>query len=131
MVNLLGAAQIRALAEKLDLKPTQTLGQNFVIDANICRKIVKLAQVSESDIALEIGPGLGSLTLALLEQVKQVVAVEIDNRLANQLPITVTENGFSNEKLIEVTKIQVDGCLNINGVKCDWLLIINEPYIEI
>jgi len=103
-MNLLGAAQIRALAEKLDLKPTKKLGQNFVIDANICRKIVKLAQVSESDIALEIGPGLGSLTLALLEQTKQVVAVEIDNRLANQLPITVTENGFSNEKLIVINE---------------------------
>jgi 16S rRNA (adenine1518-N6/adenine1519-N6)-dimethyltransferase len=61
---------------------------------------VKLAKVSDSDIALEIGPGLGSLTLALLEQAKQVVAVEIDTRLANQLPFTVTEQGFSNEKLI-------------------------------
>ena len=66
-MNLLGPAQIRSLAEKLDLKPTKKLGQNFVIDANICRKIVKLAQVSDFDIALEIGPGLGSLTLALLE----------------------------------------------------------------
>ncbi len=104
MVNLLGPAQIRALAEKLDLKPTKKLGQNFVIDANICQKIVKLAQVSDSDIALEIGPGLGSLTLALLEQAKQVVAVEIDNRLANQLPLTVTEHGFSGDELIVLNK---------------------------
>ena len=111
-MNLLGAAQIRALAEKLDLKPTKKLGQNFVIDANICRKIVKLAQVNDSDIALEIGPGLGSLTLALLEQAKQVVAVEIDNRLANQLPITVAEFGFSSEKLIVLNDKSIRGGAN-------------------
>ena len=124
-MNLLGAAQIRALAEKLDLKPTKKLGQNFVIDANICRKIVKLAQVSESDIALEIGPGLGSLTLALLEQTKQVVAVEIDNRLANQLPITVIENGFSSEKLIVINEDAMT--LTHLDVK-PTVLVANLPY---
>ena len=66
MSNLLGAAEVRALADQLNLKPTKKLGQNFVVDANTCRKIVKLATVEKSDIALEIGPGLGSLTLALL-----------------------------------------------------------------
>jgi Dimethyladenosine transferase (rRNA methylation) len=86
MSNLLGAVEIRALAEQLNLKPTKKLGQNFVVDANTCRKIVKLAAVESTDIALEIGPGLGSLTLALLEKAKQVLAVEIDDRLANQLP---------------------------------------------
>jgi 16S rRNA (adenine1518-N6/adenine1519-N6)-dimethyltransferase len=65
-MSLLGAAEIRALAAQLDLKPAKALGQNFVIDANICRKIVKLANVTSTDVALEIGPGLGSLTLALL-----------------------------------------------------------------
>jgi 16S rRNA (adenine1518-N6/adenine1519-N6)-dimethyltransferase len=60
--DLLGASEIRELAAKLDLKPTKKLGQNFVVDANTCRKIVKLADVTSSDIALEIGPGLGSLT---------------------------------------------------------------------
>jgi len=62
MKTLLGAAEIRELAKELDLKPTKKLGQNFVVDANTCRKIVKLAEVVEGDIALEIGPGLGSLT---------------------------------------------------------------------
>ena len=57
MSNLLGAAEIRELAALLDLKPTKKLGQNFVVDANTCRKIVKLADVSKSDVALEIGPG--------------------------------------------------------------------------
>ena len=87
-MTLLGAAEIRALAEKLDLKPSKSLGQNFVIDANVCRKIVRTAGVTATDIALEIGPGLGSLTLALMEEAASVVAVEIDSRLANQLPIT-------------------------------------------
>ena len=100
MKTLLGAAEIRELAKELDLKPTKKLGQNFVIDANTCRKIVKLAQVSEGDIALEIGPGLGSLTLALLENAHQVLAVEIDARLANQLSITVEKHGFDSKKLI-------------------------------
>ena len=100
MKTLLGAVEIRELAKELDLKPTKKLGQNFVVDANTCRKIVKLAQVSEGDIALEIGPGLGSLTLALLENAQQVLAVEIDDRLASHLPITVEKHGFDSKNLI-------------------------------
>ena len=99
MSNLLGAAEVRALADQLNLKPTKKLGQNFVVDANTCRKIVKLATVEKSDIALEIGPGLGSLTLALLEEASQVIAIEIDSRLAGQLPITAAERGFDQDKL--------------------------------
>ena len=104
MTNLLGASEIRELANKLDLKPTKKLGQNFVVDANTCRKIVKLAEVGNKDIALEIGPGLGSLTLALLEGAKQVVAVEIDDRLAKQLPLTSAEHGFSEKQLITLNQ---------------------------
>ena len=104
MTNLLGASEIRELANKLDLKPTKKLGQNFVVDANTCRKIVKLAEVGNKDIALEIGPGLGSLTLALLESAKQVVAVEIDDRLAKQLPLTSIEHGFSDKQLITLNQ---------------------------
>jgi 16S rRNA (adenine1518-N6/adenine1519-N6)-dimethyltransferase len=100
MKSLLGAAEIRELALGLDLQPTKKLGQNFVVDANTCRKIVKLAQVEERDTALEIGPGLGSLTLAILENAHQVLAVEIDDRLANQLPITVEKHGLDPKKLI-------------------------------
>ena len=88
-MSLLGAAEIRDLAAQLDLKPSKSLGQNFVHDANVCRKIVRIAGVTSSDIALEIGPGLGSLTLAMLEEAQSVIAVEIDERLAKQLPITV------------------------------------------
>ena len=104
MSNLLGATEIRELAAKLDLKPTKKLGQNFVVDANTCRKIVKLADVTSTDIALEIGPGLGSLTLALLEVSKSVIAIEIDQRLAQQLPITVVTRGIESSKLTVLTQ---------------------------
>ncbi len=87
--HLLGAAQIRELAASLDLQPTKKLGQNFVVDGNTVRKIVRTAGVVAGDEVLEVGPGLGSLTLGLLETGARVTAVEIDGRLAEQLPITV------------------------------------------
>lgn len=91
-MSLLGAAEIRELAEALDLKPSKSLGQNFVHDGNVCRKIVRTAGLTSKDIALEIGPGLGSLTLAMLEDAAAVIAVEIDLRLASQLPITAAKH---------------------------------------
>jgi len=90
-VALLGPAEIRALATALDLQPTKKLGQNFVVDGNTVRKIVRTAGVISGDEVLEVGPGLGSLTLGLLEAGARVTAVEIDGRLAAQLPITVAE----------------------------------------
>jgi 16S rRNA (adenine1518-N6/adenine1519-N6)-dimethyltransferase len=89
--DLLGPAEIRALAAQLGLRPTKTLGQNFVIDANTVRRIVRVSGVGADDVVLEVGPGLGSLTLALLETVEHVVAVEVDPVLAEQLPVTVAE----------------------------------------
>jgi len=88
-LRLLGPAEIRDLAELLDVRPTKKLGQNFVIDANTVRRIVRVAEVAEGDVVVEVGPGLGSLTLGLLETGARVVAVEIDGRLAAQLPVTV------------------------------------------
>jgi len=99
-MSLLGAAEIRELAELLDLRPAKSLGQNFVIDGNVCQKIVRVAGVTADDIALEIGPGLGSLTLALLEVTSTVIAVEIDQRLADRLPITVADHRDSGYNLI-------------------------------
>lgn len=90
-VTLLGPAEIRDLAELLDVTPTKKLGQNFVIDANTVRKIVKVAQVQAGDVVVEIGPGLGSLSLGIVEAGASLVAVEIDRRLASQLPITFAE----------------------------------------
>jgi len=90
-VQLLGPAEIRDLAELLGIQPTKKLGQNFVIDANTVRRIVKSAGVVGGETVVEVGPGLGSLTLGLLETGASVVAVEIDRRLAEQLPITVSQ----------------------------------------
>jgi 16S rRNA (adenine1518-N6/adenine1519-N6)-dimethyltransferase len=90
-VTLLGPAQIRDLADLLGVNPTKKLGQNFVVDANTVRRIVRAAEVQPGETVVEIGPGLGSLTLALLEARASVVAVEIDPRLAQQLPLTAAE----------------------------------------
>ncbi|MFF0708966.1 16S rRNA (adenine(1518)-N(6)/adenine(1519)-N(6))-dimethyltransferase RsmA [Gordonia sputi] len=89
--RLLGPAQIRRLAAELDVRPTKTLGQNFVHDANTVRRIVAASGVGPDDTVLEVGPGLGSLTLALLGTAGRVVAVEIDPKLAARLPHTVDE----------------------------------------
>ncbi|WP_207670004.1 16S rRNA (adenine(1518)-N(6)/adenine(1519)-N(6))-dimethyltransferase RsmA [Glaciibacter flavus] len=86
---MLGPAEIRDLAELLGVTPTKKLGQNFVIDANTVRRIVKAGGVRAGEHVVEIGPGLGSLTLGLLEAGASVTAVEIDGRLAEQLPKTV------------------------------------------
>ncbi|MEU6849296.1 16S rRNA (adenine(1518)-N(6)/adenine(1519)-N(6))-dimethyltransferase RsmA [Actinacidiphila alni] len=87
--TLLGPADIRELAAALGVRPTKQRGQNFVIDANTVRRIVRTAQVRPEDTVVEVGPGLGSLTLALLEAAERVTAVEIDDVLAAALPATV------------------------------------------
>jgi 16S rRNA (adenine1518-N6/adenine1519-N6)-dimethyltransferase len=124
-MTLLGAAQIRELAAALDLKPSKSLGQNFVHDANVCRKIVRTAGLEASDIALEIGPGLGSLTLAMLEVAQSVVAVEIDARLAKQLPITVSRNCDQAEAL---TVINADALTLQSLPVAPTVLVANLPY---
>jgi 16S rRNA (adenine1518-N6/adenine1519-N6)-dimethyltransferase len=88
-VQLLGPADIRALAHRLGLRPTKALGQNFLHDANTIRRIVRTAELTEGESVLEVGPGLGSLTLGLLEAGAQVSAVEVDPVLATALPDTV------------------------------------------
>ncbi len=90
--GLLGATEIRRLADELGVSPTKKLGQNFVHDANTIRRIVSIAGVSEGDHVLEVGPGLGSLTLGLLEAGATVTAIEIDPRLAEALPGTVSKH---------------------------------------
>ncbi|WP_431964879.1 16S rRNA (adenine(1518)-N(6)/adenine(1519)-N(6))-dimethyltransferase RsmA [Nocardia sp. bgisy134] len=88
---LLGPAEVRVLAEQFGVRPTKQLGQNFVHDANTVRRIVAAAGVGRADTVLEVGPGLGSLTLALLDVVDSVIAVEIDPVLAEHLPVTVAD----------------------------------------
>ena len=91
MVELLGSGEIRRLAAELDLKPTKKLGQNFVIDPNTIRKIVGAANLSPRDKVVEIGPGLGSLTLGLLEKVNSLAVIEFDSRLADRLKQTLDQ----------------------------------------
>jgi len=88
---LLGPADLRALADRLGLRPTKRLGQNFVHDANTVRRIVAAANLTAGDVVLEVGPGLGSLTLALLGVADRVLAVEVDPLLAGALPATVAD----------------------------------------
>lgn len=90
-IRLLGAADIRRLAEQAGVRPTKQKGQNFVIDANTVRRIVDVSGVGPEDVVVEIGPGLGSLTLALLGRSAHVTAVEIDDVLAARLPSTIAE----------------------------------------
>jgi 16S rRNA (adenine1518-N6/adenine1519-N6)-dimethyltransferase len=89
VVNLLGPAEIRDLARRLGVRPTKKLGQNFVHDPNTVRRIVAVAALDPSDVVLEVGPGLGSLTLALLPAAAHVHAVEVDPVLAGALPETI------------------------------------------
>ena len=87
----LGAGAIRELAARVGIIPTKKLGQNFVIDPNTVRYIVEQSRIDSQSVVVEVGPGLGSLTLRLLEVASHVAAVEIDSRLAAQLPVTVEE----------------------------------------
>jgi 16S rRNA (adenine1518-N6/adenine1519-N6)-dimethyltransferase len=94
-IRLLSRTEIRNLAKELDFRPRKALGQNFVHDSNTLRRIVSASGVNKSDHVLEVGPGLGSLTLALLDRGAPVTAVEIDPVLAERLPKTVAEHSDS------------------------------------
>ncbi|MGN6220247.1 MAG: 16S rRNA (adenine(1518)-N(6)/adenine(1519)-N(6))-dimethyltransferase RsmA [Microbacterium sp.] len=124
-VTLLGAAEIRALAADLDVTPTKKLGQNFVVDANTVRKIVHAAEVQPGDRVVEVGPGLGSLTLAILEAGASVTAVEIDHRLAERLPETAAAHGVVDGAL---TVVDADA-LRVTELPGDpAVLVANLPY---
>ena len=101
-VRLLGPAEIRALAAAAGIRPTKTLGQNFLHDANTIRRIVRIADLGPDEVALEVGPGLGSLTFGLLSAVDRVTAVEIDPVLAALLTRTAAERGVG-DRLSVVT----------------------------
>jgi 16S rRNA (adenine1518-N6/adenine1519-N6)-dimethyltransferase len=110
-VQLLGPADVRALAVSLGIRPTKTLGQNFVVDANTVRRIARLAEVGPGEVVLEVGPGLGSLTLALLETGADVVAIEVDPVLADALPGTVA------------SRLQDDGAQRLRVIGADALSV--------
>ena len=124
-VTLLGATEIRQIAEELDLHPSKGLGQNFVIDSNTCQKIVRLAVVDQNDHVVEIGPGLGSLTLALLQATSKVTAIEIDQRLADRLGVTAAEHGAAAGTLSVIN----DDALHITSLDgSPTKLVANLPY---
>ena len=124
-ISLLGAAEIREIAESLELHPAKSLGQNFVIDANTCQKIVRLAAISQGDHVVEIGPGIGSLTLALLQATDKVTAIEIDQRLAEQLPITAASHGVP-EGHLHIINDDAMKVFDIPGTPTK--LVANLPY---
>ncbi|MBW3648086.1 MAG: 16S rRNA (adenine(1518)-N(6)/adenine(1519)-N(6))-dimethyltransferase RsmA [Actinobacteria bacterium] len=111
--GLLTATDVRELATRLGLRPTKALGQNFVIDPNTVRRLVRAAGVGANDVAVEVGPGLGSLTLGLLGAVSRVVAVEIDPVLATQLPATVAVRLPDRSRRLEVVH---GDALTLNGL---------------
>lgn len=127
MSELLGPAQVRELAQRLDVRPTKQLGQNFVHDPNTIRRIVRDAELSPTESVLEIGPGLGSLTLGLLAASGRLSAVEIDARLAAELPITVAR--YTPELADRLTVVQADA-LSVTALPDPQptALVANLPY---
>lgn len=123
-ITLLGAAEIRSIANELELNPSKALGQNFVIDSNVCRKIVRLANVTPDDCVVEIGPGLGSLTLAILQTGAEVTAIELDGRLADRLGKTAYEHGVESGLEIITGDALLINELPIKANK----LVANLPY---
>jgi 16S rRNA (adenine1518-N6/adenine1519-N6)-dimethyltransferase len=127
---LLGPADVRELARKLDIRPAKRLGQNFVIDPGTVRRIVRLAHVSADDVVIEVGPGFGSLTLALLPEVRKVVAIEVDKTLAAALPQTVTARlsmDYTAAGRLEVIATDAARLAGVPG-EAPTALVANLPY---
>ncbi|HEV3362286.1 MAG TPA: 16S rRNA (adenine(1518)-N(6)/adenine(1519)-N(6))-dimethyltransferase RsmA [Pseudonocardiaceae bacterium] len=127
---LLGPAEIRALADELHIRPTKKLGQNFVHDANTVRRIVAAAKLDADDVVLEVGPGLGSLTLALLPACRAVLAVEIDPVLAERLPVTVADRAPALADHLHVLPMDALRlrAADLDGLPAPTALVANLPY---
>ena len=125
--RFLGPAEVRLLAERLGLRPTKQRGQNFVIDPNTVRRIVRASGVGPDDVVLEVGPGLGSLTLALLETGARVVAVEVDPVLAAALPDTIAAYAPDQAGRFEVVEADALRVSDIPGPP-PTALVANLPY---
>jgi 16S rRNA (adenine1518-N6/adenine1519-N6)-dimethyltransferase len=125
--RLLGPAEVRSLAADLDLRPTKQRGQNFVIDANTVRRIVRESAITGDDVVVEVGPGLGSLTLALLDVAARVVAVEVDPVLAHRLPATIAEYAPGQADRCEVVLADALRVTDLPGPP-PTALVANLPY---
>ena len=126
--HLLGPAEIRELAAELDVTPTKKLGQNFLHDPNTVRMIVGAAELSPDDVVVEVGPGLGSLTLGLVDTVSRVIALEIDPRLAGRLPATVETRApeFADRLTVVNTDALKVSCADLDVEPT--ALVANLPY---
>ncbi|MDT0190359.1 16S rRNA (adenine(1518)-N(6)/adenine(1519)-N(6))-dimethyltransferase RsmA [Rothia terrae] len=124
--QLLGPQEIRELADVLGIRPTKTLGQNFVIDPNTIRRIIATANIDSDETVLEVGPGLGSLTLGILDAARDMVAVEIDPPLARQLPATIAKFRPGSEDRIDV--VLKDAMRVMELPKTPTALVANLPY---
>jgi 16S rRNA (adenine1518-N6/adenine1519-N6)-dimethyltransferase len=125
--RLLGPAEVRSLAAELDLRPTKQRGQNFVIDPNTVRRIVRDSGITGSDVVVEVGPGLGSLTLALLEVAARVVAIEVDAKLAARLPETIASYAPGQADRFEVVHADALRVESLPG-PAPTALVANLPY---
>ena len=125
--RFLGPAEVRLLAEELGLHPSKQRGQNFVIDPNTVRRIVRASALTSSDVVLEVGPGLGSLTLALLETGARVVAVEVDPVLAAALPGTIAAYAPHQAHRCEVVEADALRLVGLPG-PAPTALVANLPY---
>lgn len=124
---MLGPAEIRRLAARLGVNPAKRLGQNFVIDAGTIRRIVSLAEIAPDDVVVEVGPGLGSLTLGLVEAASRVIAVEIDPVLAAELPVTVASRAPGVADRLTVVTADAVTLSDLPGEQ-PTLLVANLPY---
>ena len=125
-VRLLDPTSVRSLAVGLSLWPTKQRGQNFVTDPNTVRRIVAASGVAADDVVLEVGPGLGSLTLGLLEAGARVIAVEIDPRLADALPATVADRAPDRTDRLTVI---ADDARTVDGLPAaPTAVVANLPY---
>ena len=127
-IRLLSRTEIRNLARELDFRPRKALGQNFVHDANTLRRIVSASGVNKNDHVLEVGPGLGSLTLALLDRGAAVTAVEIDPVLAERLPKTIAEHSHSEIHRLTVLNRDVLGISRADLKEPPTAVVANLPY---
>lgn len=126
--QLLGPVEIRELAEELDITPTKKLGQNFVHDPNTVRRIVAAAELDPQDAVVEVGPGLGSLTLGLVDTAAHVTALEIDPRLAQRLPRTVEKHAPEHASKLTVTNIDALAVTPDDVAVAPTALVANLPY---
>ncbi|MGE0219170.1 16S rRNA (adenine(1518)-N(6)/adenine(1519)-N(6))-dimethyltransferase RsmA [Mycolicibacterium sp.] len=127
-IRLLGRTEIRHLAKSIDFRPRKSFGQNFVHDANTVRRIVSASGINRSDHVLEVGPGLGSLTLALLDRGARVTAVEIDPVLARQLPTTIADHSHSEINRLNVLNRDILTFQAADLPEPPTALVANLPY---